>query len=282
MAKADEKRKRWDESVIEDERIALAAGVVVRSITDLVTPAKILTDNLYFEGLDILRCYEGRFRFSFEDGKSLTLNPGEILLIFPRHFVTIKALDSSNRIVYGIFGGFGVEDYFGSMGYYDRLVGRTSAHYESIRRLREMFERRGKMTEEEHYSAMSYLSDVLGSQIVEIKSAENGLVFRAVKAIHGNLRRGIVRLDPLCETLGVSRSHLHKVFKENGLGSPSDFIRNAQLRKVIALMADTQLTIHEIIAQAGFLSQSHFATFIRRMTGMTPTELRHRYRIDYP
>jgi len=264
----------WKESVLSDLRVGDVSDVVVRSIADLKTEKKRLVDSILFDGLDILRCYEGSFRFSFKDRPSILLKKGETLIIYPRHIVTIDALEKTNRIVYGIFEGWDVVDYFDSLGFFDCAKGRTEAHYDSIEELRNQLEEGKKRRPEDNRHCLSLLTDILTSQAAELRKHGDPLVFDAVKYIHKNLRERVVHLKPLCEQLGISRVHLHRLFQKAGLGSPSDFMREMQMRYARDLLENTRLNFSEIATQTGFLSSAHFTTFVKRMTGHTPSQIR--------
>ena len=69
-------------------------------------------------------------------------------------------------------------------------------------------------------------------------------------------------------------AHLHKAFVEAGWPSPSEIIRREQLRLVVRLLRDGRLSIPEVMDRAGFVSQSHFSTFIRKKMGRTPCDIR--------
>jgi len=264
----------WKESVLSDVRTGGATDVIVRSIADLITEKKRLVDGILFDGLDILRCYEGSFRFSFKDRPSIVLKKGETLAIYPRHVVTIDALEKSNRIVYGIFEGRDVADCFDSLGFFDCAIGRTEAHYDSIEELRRQLEEGKRRRTEDDRHCLSLLTDILTSQAAELRRHGEPLVFDAIKLIHQNFREGVVHLKPLCEKLGISRVHLHRLFVRAGLGSPSDFMRERQMRFVRDLLENTRLSFSEIARKTGSLSSSHFTTFVKRMSGHTPSQIR--------
>jgi len=136
--------------------------VAMRSLEELTTGKRRIVDAIYFDGLEIFRCYDGRFRFSFKDRSDIVLEQGEVLIIYPRHKVTIDALARKNRLVYGVFEGRDVEDYFDSFGFYDFAKGHTEAHFESLQALKRAFE------------AGEYLlclADILRTQAEEIRKA---------------------------------------------------------------------------------------------------------------
>lgn len=269
-----EEASAWQVSVIEDGRASSDLRVGVRTISELKTPAKRLTDAIYFDGLDILRCYEGRFRFSFKDRPAIELKPGEALVIYPRHTVTIDALKGRNALVYGVFEGADVEHYFDTIGFYDCAKGRTDAHFESIMELKDLLESPHGKEDVHGRMCLSFLTDILMTQAMEMRANGNALVFDAVRQIHKNLHGRVASMKMLCNQLGVSRVHLHRTFVKAGLGAPSDFIRAKQMQFVRDLLTNTELPLAEVAARAGFLSPSHFTTFVKRMTRLTPTQVR--------
>jgi len=57
-----------------DERTNRFAAVNIRCIEDLRTPRKVLLERMYFEGLDVLRCFNPTFHEVRDFGKSLSRN----------------------------------------------------------------------------------------------------------------------------------------------------------------------------------------------------------------
>jgi len=247
----------------------------IRTVSELKTDAQRLVDGIYFDGLDILRCYEGHFRFSFQDRPVIDLLPGETLVTYPRRVVTIDALDRGNKLVYGVFEGADVEAYFDALGFYDCAKGRTDAHYESIMELKRQLELpHGQDDAQCWEKCLSLLTDILRTQAVEMRRHGDTLVFDAVRTIHKNLRNRIVSMKELCNRLGVNRVRLHRAFVKAGLGSPSDFIRAEQMQYVRDLLENSDLPLAEVAERTGFLSPAHFTAFVKRMAGLTPTQIR--------
>jgi len=261
-------------SVGLDERINRFSDLHIRCLDDLTTAAKVILHRMYFEGLDVLRCFEGRFVFTIDDNLPITIGSGEVLVIYPGHYVTIKALDRQNRLVYGIFTGGDVVDYFNSLGFFDGLRGAADAQFESLSELMEMVADPDLSKDDHESVCLSFLTDILITMLHDIRENGDSLLFDALKLIRRNLQRGIVRLEPLCDDLKVSRSYLHRIFARAKIGTPADFIRSEQLRIAVTLLRTTRLPIGEIARRAGFISTTHFATFVRRHAGHAPTEIR--------
>lgn len=269
-----ESRERWSESAVEDARLDGRPGVRLRSLSDIEVSRKVIVDNVYFVGLSVMRCYCGRFRYAFDDREPFTLEAGELVVVYPEHYVTIEALEARNRLVSCVCDGVDAVPFFDGLGFFDCARGRTSPRMGGFLELRSLVEDPANKTPAGHAAALRYLTDMLVSQLRDLKTNGNAFLYEAARLVHANLKKGLVRLEPLCAQLKVSRSHLHRAFVEAGWPSPSEIIRREQLRLAVRLLREGRLSIPEVMERAGFVSQSHFSTFIRRKTGRTPREIR--------
>lgn len=257
-----------------DQGVGLGRGVDIREINDLESGKETLIENFRFAGVNLLRCYEGRYRIERKDHPVVHLGPGEVLVVYPGHVVTIVAQKPANRLVYGIFIGNEVVDYFNALGCFDGLHSATLSRYESVIKLRELMKPELYQTETGHDACLSYLSDIIVSIVGDARANGNPLIFDAIAQIQKNLMQGIVRIQDLCEALKVSRSYLHRAFRDAGLGSLAAFIKAAQLQRALWLLRNTDQPVTEIAKASGFTSVTHFSTFIRKRMGRPPRELR--------
>ncbi len=76
--------------------------------------------------------------------------------------------------------------------------------------------------------------------------------------------------------LHVSPNYLNKICKEETGQTAGDLIRKRIAIEAQRLLYYTQLTVSEISGQLGFDSASYFATFFRKITGVTPEEFRQK------
>jgi len=266
---------RWDAVQGVDSRIDAADNLEIRDLTELKTKAKVLVRNVYFEGGDVLRCYEGRFRFVLDDEKTIEIGSGEVACIYPEHRVTIEALARTNRLVYCVLNGRGVADYLSRLGYYDGMKGTCGSQYESVEEVMRLLREGVYGTSAGRRKCIQYLTDILVTTARDVRRTGCPLVIDAIRQIRENLKNRIVRLDPLCEQLKVSHAYLHRMFVRVGVGSPSEFVRQEQLRLAVNLLRETSMPICDVAEEAGFISTTHFANFIKRYTGKTARELRY-------
>lgn len=264
----------WDVTPGGDRRLSVAGEVIIRSLTDLETTAATLTRDQYFDGANVLHCSRGRFRFTFDGTREIEIGSGETLVIYPGYRMMIEALESSNRLSYGVLVGDSIEDYLDFIGFFHGEHGKAGAYDELLGELRSLLNRQASGETNLEGVCLSLLTDILISVARDLREGGNGFVGDVVRQIRANLKQGIVRLEPLCEQLHVSRAHLHSVFVHAGLESPSVFIRNEQVRLILRLLQTTQLSVADIAQRAGFISKTHFANFMRRNTGKSAREWR--------
>lgn len=239
-------------------------------MTEVRSKAGVLAKEVYFEGGDVIRCYEGRFRFVLKDREPIVIGVGHAVVIYPDQRVTIEALEKKNLLRCAIFDGSDVAEYFDRFGFFDGIHGRTSEQlvpFEAIKGLLDAGDDFGK-------GIMSQMADALVTYAHDFRDNGDALVFDAVRQIRENLANRIVQLKPLCDQLKVSRAYLHRIFVRSGVGTPSEFIRREQLRIVLKLLKDDALSISDVAIRTGFLSQTHFSDFVRRYTGHAPRDLR--------
>ena len=82
-----------------------------------------------------------------------------------------------------------------------------------------------------------------------------------------------VSLHRLARVAGISASHLRALFKE-AIGTPVHaYVIQRRVERARSLLRAGDLSAAQIAADAGFAHQSHMARCMRRVLGVTPTEL---------
>ena len=96
---------------------------------------------------------------------------------------------------------------------------------------------------------------------------------RVTDFIEANCSRNI-RLHELAELTGLSQSYFSHAFKAATGVPPYQWHMKARLRKVQALLADSDLPLTQIASVSGFTDQAHLTRSFRRLTGATPAAWR--------
>jgi AraC family transcriptional regulator len=91
--------------------------------------------------------------------------------------------------------------------------------------------------------------------------------------LHSNLDREI-KIVELAMMMELSPYHFTRIFKEYLGVSPYQYILNVKLEKSKDYLINTDTSIVSIASILGFSSQSHFQSFFKKQTGLTPKKFR--------
>lgn len=105
--------------------------------------------------------------------------------------------------------------------------------------------------------------------------ATNHLYLEKLDAcIDANLDDPTFSVDTICQTLGVSRSQLHRLLKEQTDLSTSLYIRKRRLLAARHLLISTNLRISEIGDAVGMTNPQNFSTYFTEEFRLSPSEFR--------
>jgi AraC-like DNA-binding protein len=83
-----------------------------------------------------------------------------------------------------------------------------------------------------------------------------------------------LRTEDLCRRFHLSRSYLHRIFKQDTGVAINEFMVAYRVNKAKELLQGTELPITEIAVSVGFQDISHFCHTFKRLAGMTPSRYR--------
>jgi len=81
-------------------------------------------------------------------------------------------------------------------------------------------------------------------------------------------------LSKLAQSVNLSPTRLCYLFKAETGTPPARYLRTLRMHDAATLLAETFLSVKEIIARVGFTDESHFVRDFKRIHGVTPTEYR--------
>ena len=81
-------------------------------------------------------------------------------------------------------------------------------------------------------------------------------------------------LAELAETLNLSPTYFASAFKQAIEVSPHQYVIQQRVERAKLMLSKTDLAIADIALQVGFSSQSHLTQQFKRLTGMTPKQIR--------
>jgi AraC family transcriptional regulator len=108
-------------------------------------------------------------------------------------------------------------------------------------------------------------------------SASGGMPGRKLKEllsfIEDNLSRNL-GLRELAQVAGLSTSHLNVLFRQS-VGMPvHQYVIRRRVERAATLLRDGDMSIGEVALEAGFSHQSHMASHMRRVLGISPKKLK--------
>lgn len=96
-------------------------------------------------------------------------------------------------------------------------------------------------------------------------------VLNAIKFIQFNYSHDI-SIDDVSKSVGVSRSHLYRVFISNLGKSPIDYLTDYRINEACNLLKTSNLSIAEIAISVGFFDQFYFSRVFKKATGVPPSK----------
>ena len=96
---------------------------------------------------------------------------------------------------------------------------------------------------------------------------------RAKDYIHANFDQKL-SLSIVADQIGVHPSHLARVFRQNYQVSIGEYVRKLRIEFAAGQLINTEKSLPEISAEAGFYDQSHFTNLFKKTYGTTPANFR--------
>ncbi|MEF2247868.1 AraC family transcriptional regulator [Paenibacillus sp. IITD108] len=83
-----------------------------------------------------------------------------------------------------------------------------------------------------------------------------------------------LRIEELCSRYHLSRSYLHRIFKQETGLTIMDYLISYRINKAKILLKNDSMSITEIAHCSGFQDLSHFSRIFKRQNGITPRAYR--------
>lgn len=136
--------------------------------------------------------------------------------------------------------------------------------------VRKLIEKHKKLKAYYNSSASSF--DYMNGQL--LPKDDRDFIQSVISTVEQNITDIDFSPEELAENLRVSLRSLYRRFKDLGLLPPKDFIKKQRIEYSAKLLVSTNLTINEIMYNAGFTTRSHFyKEFIKRYS-ISPKEYR--------
>ncbi len=113
----------------------------------------------------------------------------------------------------------------------------------------------------------------LATELCQDVSDKGELHNRTLDFIHGNYMSNI-GLEEMSETLGYSKQHICRVFKEEFHISPCDYLTVYRVNRAKQLIHDTSMPMADIAKAVGFCDSSYFGYVFKKNVGSSPAKFR--------
>lgn len=121
------------------------------------------------------------------------------------------------------------------------------------------------------YIFMAHLMKEAQSMAPSVGSSSSQYVLSAIKFIQFNYSHDI-SIDDIAKVVGVSRSHLYRVFMSNVGQSPIDYLTGYRISEACYLLKNSNLSIAEIAVSVGFFDQFYFSRVFKKIKSVPPSK----------
>jgi AraC-like DNA-binding protein len=122
-------------------------------------------------------------------------------------------------------------------------------------------------------TAYSILAIACGGSRKE--DTEPSLAEQCIIIIKENFSDPLFDVNQLAEMMGINRSRLSRLFREEMHTTLKDYIIACRVQKGMSIIKETNIPIGTIAEKCGYSSADYFAKAIRKGTGFSPREFRH-------
>ena len=117
--------------------------------------------------------------------------------------------------------------------------------------------------------------------MILIKS-ENKVLQKLNILVAHNLENASISVDYLCDEIGISRSQLHRILKQETQLSLSHYVRRKRMEKARELLSHTQLRVSEVADAVGISSHPNFTKHFKNTFDVSPTDFREQQTQETP
>ncbi|MFI3169099.1 MAG: AraC family transcriptional regulator [Faecalibacterium sp.] len=212
-------------------------------------------------------------------GERYLLKAGDLFLVKPSQLNSYTAdMDDPWEYAWVGFNGAHANKLVTQLPFSDTQPYHHATETAALRTLlTQMYEARGLTTANE-CDMIGYLYLFISTLMKETIQSEprnttsgSQYVLNAIKFIQFNYSHNI-SIDDVSKSVGVSRSHLYRVFISNLGKSPIDYLTEYRIEEACNLLKTSNLSIAEIAISVGFFDQFYFSRVFKKATGVPPSK----------
>lgn len=120
---------------------------------------------------------------------------------------------------------------------------------------------------------LRHYSEVAQIVTPENRSLTSNQLQQAIDYIHAHLDLDL-SLSQIAKVINISPTYFASLFKRATGNSPHQYVIQQRVERAKLMLSKTDMAIADIALQVGFSSQSHLTQQFKRLTGMTPKQIR--------
>lgn len=105
-----------------------------------------------------------------------------------------------------------------------------------------------------------------------VPSKNDDKIAEIIDYIHENFSNVELNVRTLAEMCAMSDTYFRKLFKQTTNTTPLKYINRLRMEYAVELLQSKYYTVSEISNKCGFNNVYYFSLFIKKETGLTPTE----------
>lgn len=120
---------------------------------------------------------------------------------------------------------------------------------------------------------LRHYSEVAKTITPQNKSLTHIQLQQAIDYIHTNLDRDLPLVE-IAKVINISPTYFANLFKREMGISPHQYVIGQRVERAKLMLSKTDMAIADLALQVGFSSQSHLTQQFKRLTGVTPKQVR--------
>ncbi len=213
------------------------------------------------------------------NGNTYELKAGDIFIIKPSQLVTYTADKDDPWEYYWVgYNGTYAQKITSNLPFSDNSLSYSPSSFIICKNLIYQIYSNSGNTVNNSYAMMGnlyLLFSELSKESAEIISDNNDIqssyVIDAIKYIQFNYSLDI-NVNDIAAAVGISRSHLYRVFIANLNQSPIDYLTEYRINEACSLIQNTHLSISEIATSVGFFDQFYFSRVFKKIKNVPPSK----------
>lgn len=221
------------------------------------------------------------------DGKEFQLKEGQIILV-PRDIRHAYRNDADTIFEYleiKFVPDHALEELLNKTGY---LMGEQQVGQQLFAKIVSEYDDNGSASDEVTVTYLAALLNVMTEEVRKSRPRDSRYIdtssYSALsRRIEGFLEEHLAEnfsLDELSENLDYNKTYLCKAFKDDTGKTITDILNEIRIRRAAELITYSDLSLSQVAASCGFVSDSHFNRVFTKYVGITPGQCRRAFPAD--